>query len=117
MDSFTIFITRRFASDAQKMLEEGTAGHRLVFEGDSELREADIAFGQPDPAILMDSATLRWAHIISAGYTRYDRDDVRAALRSRGAMLTNSSSVYAEPCAQHAAAMILALARQLPQCW
>ncbi len=37
------------------------------------------------------------------------------ALKKRGAILTNSSSVYDEPCAQHALAMMLAFARQLPQ--
>jgi phosphoglycerate dehydrogenase-like enzyme len=30
--------------------------------------------------------------------------------------MTNSSGVYAEPCAEHAFSMMLALARQLPQC-
>src|SRR5436190_687585 len=115
MDSFTIFITRRFAPEAQRVLEEGAAVHRLVFEDDATLRDADIAFGQPEPAILMASSTLRWAHVTSAGYRRYDSDEVRTALRALGAMLTNSSSVYAAPCAQHVAAMMLALARQLPQ--
>jgi phosphoglycerate dehydrogenase-like enzyme len=54
-------------------------------------------------------------HLSSAGYTRYDNDAVRAALKSRNAVLTNSSAVYEEPCAEHALAMMLALARELPQ--
>jgi phosphoglycerate dehydrogenase-like enzyme len=54
-------------------------------------------------------------HLSSAGYTRYDTDAVRNAVRSRGAVLTNSSAVYEEPCAEHALAMMLALARRLPQ--
>ncbi|MGV3531251.1 MAG: NAD(P)-dependent oxidoreductase, partial [Chthoniobacteraceae bacterium] len=33
----------------------------------------------------------------------------------RGAMVSNSSSVFAEPCAEHALAFMLAQARQLPQ--
>ncbi|HWA83798.1 MAG TPA: D-2-hydroxyacid dehydrogenase, partial [Fimbriimonadaceae bacterium] len=36
-------------------------------------------------------------------------------LRARGAVLTNSSSVFDEPCAQHLLAFMLAQARQLPQ--
>ena len=115
---FTIFVTRGFNSEAQGLLEEGTAAHRLIVNGSKdELRDADIAFGQPDVNTLIESPSLRWAHVSSAGYTNYDTDKVKTALRARGAMLSNSSHVYYEPCAQHAAAMILALARQLPQCW
>ena len=47
-------------------------------------------------------------------YTRYDRDDLRSALRSRGVALTTSSHVYDEPCAQHLLTMMMSLARQLP---
>jgi len=60
------------------------------------------------------STTLRWVHLTSAGYTRYDRDDVRRALQARGAVMTNSSFVYADPCAQHLLAFMMAQARQLP---
>lgn len=76
--------------------------------------EADVAFGQPDPEQVIGSRRLRWVHLTSAGYTRYDRDDVRAALRGRGAVLTTSSHVYDEPCAQHVLAMMMSLARGLP---
>jgi phosphoglycerate dehydrogenase-like enzyme len=64
----------------------------------------------------MSLQKLRWVHLTSAGYARYDRDDLRAALRARGTVLTNSSMVYAEPCAEHVFAMMLALARRLPPC-
>ena len=77
---------------------------------------ADIALGQPDPdAILNGAPNLRWVHLTTAGYTRYDREDFRGAMRTRGIPLTTSSHVFNEPCAQHLAAMMLALARQLPQ--
>lgn len=76
---------------------------------------AQVVFGQPDPASLLKNPDLRWVHLSSAGYTRYDRDDLRETFRARGVTLTNSSSVFDEPCAQHLAAMIFALARQLPQ--
>jgi phosphoglycerate dehydrogenase-like enzyme len=78
------------------------------------MAEADVAFGQPDPQSVMDCERLKWVHLTSAGYARYDNESFRAALAMRGAVLTNSSQVYAEPCAEHALAMMLALARQLP---
>src|SRR5205823_1544574 len=81
---------------------------------DPAIEEADVAFGQPDPTAIMNAPRLRWAHLTSAGYDRYDRADLRSALAARGAVLTNSSSVYEEPCAEHAVAMMMSLARQLP---
>jgi phosphoglycerate dehydrogenase-like enzyme len=83
---------------------------------DEQLFEADVAFGQPDPDQLIGATRLKWIHLTSAGYTRYDREDIRAALRERGGLLTNSSSVYDEPCAQHLLAFILAQVRELPRC-
>ena len=79
---------------------------------------ADILVGQPDADFLLSApaASVRWVEITSAGYTRYDRDDLREALRGRGAILTNTSRVFDEACAQHLAAMVLALARELPRC-
>ncbi len=82
---------------------------------DPAMAEADVAFGQPDPETAAACSRLRWVHLTSAGYTRYDTDAFRAAFLARGAALTNSSSVYAEPCAEHAMAFILAQARQLPR--
>ena len=111
-----------------------TRGHRLVLSpalqksnliaasSDPLLPEADIALGQPDPEqILKLLDRLRWIHLTSAGYTRYDRDDIRQALRQSGTAaksptaMTNSSYVYAEPCAEHIFAMMLGMARRLPQ--
>jgi phosphoglycerate dehydrogenase-like enzyme len=82
---------------------------------DPLLTQADVAFGQPDPQQVIELGRLRWVHLTTAGYTRYDTPAVREALGRRGAALTTSSSVYEEPCAEHALAMMLALARQLPQ--
>lgn len=110
------------------VLEAGVAPHHLLFPDKQEksilaaggsdplLEKADIAFGQPDAMQICRVASLKWIQLTSAGYTRYDRDDVKAALRARGCALTNSSAVFAEPCAQHALAMMLAFSRQLPQC-
>lgn len=78
------------------------------------LTECQVAYGQPHVDDCMESTSLRWVQLSSAGYTKYDRDDLRAALRSRGAALCTASGVYDEPCAQHVLAMMLSRARQLP---
>jgi phosphoglycerate dehydrogenase-like enzyme len=123
----TIWYNSRFPEPVLNLLRDGIAPHRLVIAStpkvsnivggvaDPQLDQADIALGQPDPAQVIASKRLKWVHLDSAGYTRYDREDLRAALRARGAVLSNSSSVYNEPCAQHVLAMMLAFARQLPQ--
>ena len=107
------------------MLREGTRGHRLIFSStlvenvlavgkpDPTLAEADVALGQPDVEDCMRSPRLKWIEAISAGYTRFDREDFRVALRARGAAFTNASSVFSEPCAQHVLALMLALGRNL----
>jgi phosphoglycerate dehydrogenase-like enzyme len=80
---------------------------------DPALEPADIAFGQPNVTQSIEQSRLRWIEVTSAGFTRYDREDFREAMGRRNAAFTNSSSVFAEPCAQHALAMMLALTRQL----
>ncbi len=110
------------------LLREGTRRHARILHGESEgadtVRDAadaapdgaQILFGQPDPEGLLANDALRWVQLSSAGYTRYDRDDLRAAFRTRGAVMSNSSHVFDEPCAQHLATMMFALARRLPSC-
>jgi phosphoglycerate dehydrogenase-like enzyme len=110
-----------------KLLEQRVAPHQLVFSSKKEasvlvaagsdpaLNDADIAFGQPDPEGVLKSPRLKWVHLTSAGYTRYDSDAFRSGAKERGLIVTNSSSVFAEPCAQHTLAMMMAIARQLPQ--
>lgn len=82
---------------------------------DPQARIVDILWGQP----AVDDVRLgeaRWVALTSAGYTRYDTPAVRAALKSRDAALTNASTVYAEPCAQHVLAQMLSASRRLPSC-
>ena len=122
-----IWFNAQFPEPAMRLLREGTRPHRLVLASatkssnlvggapDPLLAEADVAFGQPDPDQLLTTDRVKWVHLDSAGYTRYDRPDLRTAFQARGAALTNSSSVYDDPCAQHLLAMMLAFARQLPQ--
>ena len=122
----TIWTNAQFDEAARAQLVEGVAPHRLHFSAnlsasnlakaapDPALREADIAFGQPDPASALECPRLRWIHLTTAGYARYDTHEFRQGLGGRGAQLTNSSQVYAEPCAEHVFSFMLALARQLP---
>jgi len=82
---------------------------------DPLLAEADIAYGQPDPDEALGCPRLRWIALSTAGYTRYDRDDFRAAMRARGTVVTNASGVFANPCAEHALAMMMTFTRELPR--
>src|SRR5947209_3842381 len=123
----TIWSNYVFPSPADEILKSGLGPHRLILSSqmqtsnltgggfDPTMREADIALGQPDVAALLDAPKIKWIHLTSAGYDRYDRADLREAFKKRGAVITNSSGVYDEPCAQHALAMMLSLSRQLPQ--
>jgi phosphoglycerate dehydrogenase-like enzyme len=114
-----------FGPEGMELLARGVGAHSLVLSGqmhrsvltpgrrDPALAEADIAFGQPDPADCITSPNLRWIEVSTAGYTRYDNTAFRDAIRARGSMFTNASAVYADACAEHALAMILAVCRQL----
>jgi len=84
-------------------------------EPDPALAEADIAYGQPDPRDVIANPRLKWVALSTAGYTRYDTDEFRAAMRARGTIVTNASSVFAGPCAEHALAMMMAFTRELPR--
>jgi phosphoglycerate dehydrogenase-like enzyme len=122
-----IFSDAPLSSSALEILKKGTASHELVFprrsaesvlvrtEPDPALATADIAFGQPDVAGVLNSDPLRWLHLTSAGYTRYDTPEFRASAASRGLLVTNSSAVYSEACAEHVLAFMLAQARRLPE--
>jgi phosphoglycerate dehydrogenase-like enzyme len=121
----TIWCNGKFEEAAVALLRDGTRAHKLVLGGnayssvltagqsDPALAGADVAFGQPNEADCLRFSRLRWVHLSSAGYTRYDTAEFREGFRSRGAVLSNSSSVFAEPAAQHVLAMMLALGRQL----
>ncbi|HVZ75057.1 MAG TPA: D-2-hydroxyacid dehydrogenase [Polyangia bacterium] len=123
--ALTIWCNAKLPDGARRALEAGTRAHRLVVpeqglvaasgEGvpDEGLATADVAFGQPEPTQLISSRA-RWVQLSSAGYNPYDRDDLRTAFVTRGAMLTKSSLVYDAPCAEHALAFMLAHERRLP---
>ncbi|MEQ1827845.1 MAG: D-2-hydroxyacid dehydrogenase [Pirellula sp.] len=107
---------RRAVSEHEIITAQRTSALNLAGSPpDMRLADADIAFGQPDANQLMQLTNLRWVHLTTAGYTAYDRDDLKEILRSRRIPLTTSSGVYDDPCAQHVLSMMMAFARQLPQ--
>lgn len=79
----------------------------------SDLSDADVAFGQPGVEACLRAGRLRWVHLNSAGWDKFDQPALRERFASRGAQLSTSSGVYREPCAQHVLALMLADARQL----
>lgn len=124
--TLTVWTNHDLDSDRLDWLREHIAPHHLVIsqgdkvnnlmEGvsDEACVKADIAFGQPAVEDIIASRDLKWVHITSAGFTRYDRHDLREALFANEVAFTNSSSVYDDPCAQHALAMMLCHNRRLP---
>ena len=122
-----IWCNAKFPEPAMQRLRAGLKNHRLIEasaasasnldagRADPQLEQADVAFGQPDPDQVMRLGRLKYVQLTTAGYTRYDTDAFRAAVKKNGTCVCNASSIYAEPCAQHILAMMLALARRLPQ--
>lgn len=122
MAALKIWCNIDFSSAGRDVLREATAAHELIITDPDmpnldALPNADIAFGQPDVAACGSSTALRWLAVNTAGFTRYDNPEFREGLRERGAVLTNMSSVFADPCAQHLLAMMLAFTRRLPESW
>ena len=123
--SLTIWCNAKFSDGALRRLQEGTKGHRLILSTqgipsilaaggpDPLMAEADVVFGQPDVADCLRYRKVRWVHLTTAGFARYDTDAFRENFRERSAVLTKASAVFAEPAAEHVLAMILALDRQL----
>ena len=127
--SLTIWCNAGLSDAAKAMLVAGTRQHRLVMAKDAKpsslltgeidpaFMKADVAFGQPDKGQCFDSQRLRWIEVTSAGYTRYDDTALKETLRDRGTVFSTMSAVFADPCAQHLLAMMLALSRHLPASW
>jgi phosphoglycerate dehydrogenase-like enzyme len=95
--------------------DDCTATNNPLGAPDPHLPSADIAFGQPEAEQCAGLTRLTWVHLSSAGYTSFDTRAMRTAMAGRDGRVTTSSLVYAEPCAQHVLAFMLAQARQLPQ--
>lgn len=106
-----IYTNVKYSEAVMNLFSAGVTGHELV----SDLSVAEVVFGFTSPEQHQDAPNLRWIQVPAAGYEKFDTPEGRAFLKSRGIALTNSSSVYNEPCAQQVLAMLMALSRRLPQ--
>lgn len=109
-------LTAELAKMGCRLIQSAVSSRSVLAQGESDpsLGEADIAYGQPNPDDVVRHPRLKWVALSTAGYTRYDRDDFRTAMKARGTQVTNASGVFANPCAEHVLAQMLALARNLP---
>jgi len=120
-----IWTNGKFDDAATRLLLEGTARHQLLVSphssrsvlvagvSDPAMAEAEIAFGQPLVSDSLASSKLRWLEVTSAGYARYDTPLFRDHFAKHKSAFTTASGVFADPCAQHVLAMMLALGRNL----
>ena len=122
--SSVIWTNVSLAETELDLLQAETKSHQLIVadagphvlaenSGDPQLASATIVFGQPGAEDILKSKSLRWLHVSSAGYTRYDRKDLFDHFLANKIAFTNSSSVFSEPCAEHALSVLLAQGRQL----
>ncbi|MEZ5404828.1 MAG: D-2-hydroxyacid dehydrogenase [Verrucomicrobiia bacterium] len=126
MTPLTIWCNATLKNSATQLLTQSLGEHRLLLSqhhaatvveatpADANFYQAQILFGQPDPDAVLKTTQLRWIHLSTASYTRYDNPTFKKFLRDNHILFTNSSHVYSEPCAQHVLAMMLSLNRQLP---
>ena len=122
-----IWCNLRFPAKADELLRAGVQPHQFFLADhlqdcnlangapDPRLATANVVFGQIDPAAVLQTPSIQWIHLTTAGYERYDRAEFLEELRRRGTILTNSSDVYSEPCAEHLLAMMLSFSRRLPE--
>jgi len=126
MNPLTIWTNQRLPDVILQQLRDRLYPHPLVVSqfltknvvsasaADPAAQQADVLYGQPDPADIFASQRVKLVQLGSAGYTRYDNEQFLSGVKSRGIKFCNASSLYDEPVAQHAAAMLLAFARNLP---
>lgn len=126
MSTLKVFTDLQAAPELIAWLRESIAPHELLVPAptgasvlsdvptDPLMQEAEIVLGQPRTDAVLSSSKLKWLQVSTAGFTRYDTPDFRAAMQERGIPVTNSSRVYDDACAEHAMAFMLANARQLP---
>src|SRR5258706_16224659 len=100
----TIWTNYRFPPAAEAILRQALPPHVTLVKSpamqasnlvagatDPTIAQADIALGQPDPAVVIAAPRVKWVHLTSAGYDRYDRPEFRQAMRARGGILTHRS--------------------------
>lgn len=87
--------------------------------GEAELVESgnldgcDVAFGNPHPEEIVQTATLRWVQLESVGFGEYLELDWRVL--GKRLTLTNLAGLFADPVAETALAGLLALNRGVDQ--
>ena len=128
MSALRIFCDAPLSDSALQLLRQGVAPHELVFPRHAS--ESVLARTEPDPALrTADSGIWPTRHCQrhGIGTTALGSADQCGlhALRytatfdpgseARGVIVTNSSGVFAEACAEHLFAFMLAQARLLPQ--
>ena len=74
------------------------------------IKQAEAVFGEPSPEALANAEALRWLQISWAGADRF----IPAVKGKENMTLTNASGAYGVTIAEHAIAMLLALARRFP---
>ena len=125
-DKLVIWSNAKLTPELRNQLEQQSKPHQIVWASLLEesnlvasgycplLLTADIAFGQPLSTQVTECPRLRWVHLTTAGFTTFDNAVTKEHFNQQNKILTNSSSVYSEPCAQHAAAFLLMEARNIP---
>ena len=101
----------KFPTPALDVLHAGLGAHQIT----EDINEADIVVGILPPEQIRQAPNVKWVQMASAGYDSFDKPDVRVWLNERGIIVSNSSNIYLEPCAQHALTMMLSLSRRIPQ--
>jgi phosphoglycerate dehydrogenase-like enzyme len=126
MTALKIFADSPLDESNSQALQKGARPHEILFPKlrassvlakpmqDPSFALADVAFGQPDLESIRNSDRLKWLHLSTAGFTRYDTPEFRALAADRGLIVTNSSAVYAAACAEHVFTFMMAQSRQLP---
>lgn len=108
-----IWINPTTNEELAESLRNRLSTHSIV----ESITEAEVIYGRTAPAKLLECKHLRWIHVDAAGYENFDTPEIRKWAAELGIPVTNSSSVYAEPCAQHSLALMLAASRDLMASW
>ncbi len=109
-----------FMNDAYRRRIEAAArplGFGVDFYGTQEelaphIRDYEVIYGHPDPALLRQAAALRWLCSDTAGVDKYLDD---AVWPQPDCLLSNSSGAYGPTIAEHILMVLLMLLRRMPE--
>lgn len=109
-----------FMNDAYRRRIEAAArplGFGVDFYGTQEelaphIRDYEVIYGHPDPALLRQTAALRWLCSDTAGVDKYLDD---AVWPQPDCLLSNSSGAYGPTIAEHILMVLLMLLRRMPE--